>query len=74
MTLKEHGVHNYSIFLNDKTNELFAYVEVESIEKWKQIANTPICKKWWDYMKDLMETNVDNSPKAVDLEEVFHLD
>ncbi|HOK04301.1 MAG TPA: L-rhamnose mutarotase [Victivallales bacterium] len=73
-TLKDHGVHNYSIFLNDKTNELFAYVEVEDIERWNSIANTEICKKWWEYMKDLMECNPDNSPKAKKLTEVFHID
>jgi L-rhamnose mutarotase len=29
-TLKAHGVHNYSIFLNAETNQLFAYAEIES--------------------------------------------
>ena len=31
-------------------------------------------RKWWDYMADIMETNPDNSPVAIDLHEVFHLD
>lgn len=33
-----------------------------------------INRKWWDYMADIMETNPDNSPVAVDLQNVFHLD
>ena len=33
-----------------------------------------ITLKWWAYMKDIMETNPDNSPVTVPLQEVFHLD
>ena|SRR5258708_4944458 len=72
--LKEHGVHNYSIFLNRHNETLFAYVEIESEELWTKIAETPICRRWWSYMKDLMVTNIDDSPMTVALDEVFHLD
>jgi len=71
--LKEHGVHNYSIFLDSETHTLFGYAEIESEEKWKTIANTETCKKWWAHMADLMETNKDKSPISVDLKSVFHL-
>lgn len=71
--LKEHGVHNYSIFLDKDTHFLFGYAEVESEEKWNAIAETDICKKWWTYMKDLMETNSDDSPVSVDLNSVFYM-
>ena len=71
--LKEHGAHNYSIFLDEETNTLFAYVELESEELWDKVAQTDECKKWWDFMKDIMETNTDNSPKSVELKEVFYL-
>jgi L-rhamnose mutarotase len=33
-----------------------------------------IMRKWWDYMKELMDTNPDGSPVAKELVEVFHLD
>jgi L-rhamnose mutarotase len=66
-------VHNYSIFFDEETHTLFGYVEIESEEKWNAIANTEICKKWWDFMADCMETNPDNSPKSSNLEEVFHI-
>jgi len=72
--LKQHGVHNYSIFLNAGSDDLFAYVEIESEERWQEIARTDECHRWWAYMKDLMLTNTDNSPMSVELEEVFHLD
>lgn len=70
----EYGGKNYSIFLDEKTLELFAYIEIESEEKWAKTAETEICKKWWNFMADIMETNSDNSPQSVDLKNVFHLD
>ena len=72
--LKEHGVRNYSIFLHSDSNQLFAYAEIESEARWLQIAQTEPCQRWWAHMKDLMLTNDDHSPKAIDLDEVFHLD
>ena len=72
--LKTHGVHNYSIFLEPKTDQLFAYAEIESEELWAAIAETVECKRWWVYMRDVMPTNVDNSPVSGELKEVFHLD
>ena len=72
--LKSHGVKNYSIFLHPETNQLFGYAEIEDEARWIAIANTPACRKWWAYMKDMMPTNPDNSPKSVGLREVFHID
>ena len=71
--LKEHGVRSYSIFLHPQTNQLFAYAELEDEQKWSALARTDICRKWWAYMRDIMPSNPDNSPVAVDLPEVFHL-
>ena len=73
-TLKSHGVHNYSIFLDPDTSQLFAYVEIEDEARWNRIAETEACRKWWAYMRDLMPSNPDNSPKSKDLREVFHID
>ena len=71
--LKDHGSHNYSIFLDEETSDLFAYVELENADLWNKVAETEECKKWWAFMKDIMETNPDNSPKSVELKEVFYL-
>jgi len=38
------------------------------------LPNSPLVRKWWDYMAPLMETHPDNSPVAQPLTEVFHLD
>jgi len=72
--IHEYGGKNYSIFLDEETNVLFGYLEVEDEAKWAQSADTEINRKWWDFMADIMDTNPDNSPVSVDLQEVFHLD
>jgi L-rhamnose mutarotase len=72
--LKQHGVSNYSIFLERETNQLFGYAEIEWEELWQEIADTDECKRWWEFMKDVMPTNADNSPVSINLDEVFHLD
>ncbi len=72
--LKNHGVSNYSIFLNKETNQLFGYAEIESEALWNSIAATEICRKWWAFMNDVMLANADNSPVSTELRKVFHLD
>lgn len=73
MALEQHGVHNYSIFLDRETEKLFAYAEIESEELWQQIAQTDECRRWWSFMKELMLSNSDDSPIVGSLDEVFHL-
>ena len=72
--IHEYGGKNYTIFLDRETLTLFGYIELLDEEKWNQSAETEICRKWWDYMADIMETNPDNSPVSIDLKTVFHLD
>jgi len=72
--LKAHGLHNYSIFLLAETRQLFAYLEVEDEARWREIAQTPECKRWWSHMSDIMPSNPDDSPVATGLTEQFHLD
>lgn len=72
--IHNYGGRNYTIFLDKDTDTLFGYLEVEDEELWAKSANDPVCRKWWDYMADVMDTNEDNSPVSIDLKEVFHLD
>jgi L-rhamnose mutarotase len=72
--LINHGVINYSIFLDKNSNDLFAYAEIEDLKKWEEIAKTDVCQKWWVYMAPLMEVNEDKSPVSQDLLEVFHIE
>ncbi|HXW07860.1 MAG TPA: L-rhamnose mutarotase [Vicinamibacterales bacterium] len=72
--LLAHGVHTYSIFLDPATNDLFAYAEIESEERWAAVAGTEVCQRWWRYMRDLMPTHPDDSPESATLREVFHIE
>jgi L-rhamnose mutarotase len=73
-TLLAHGVVTYSICLDPETGDLFGYVEIEDEARWAAIAGTDVCRRWWQYMCDIMPANPDNSPVSRDLREVFHLD
>lgn len=72
--LHEAGVLDYSIFLDDATGTLFAVQKLTDDNTLDALPELPVVKKWWAYMADLMETNPDNSPLALPLREVFHLD
>ena len=72
--LKEHGVHNYSIYLDTETSMLFGYAEIESEARWEAIGRTEICRKWWNHMSDIMPSERDGKRISRDLREVFHLD
>ena len=71
--LKETGIADYSIFLDEETNVLFACFSIEDDKPLKELPGKEIMKKWWDYMKDIMETREDNSPISIPLKEVFYL-
>ena len=72
--LKEAGVSEYSIFLDEETNTLFAFQKVNGEEGSQDLGQTEIVKKWWKFMSDIMETNPDNSPVTVPLQEVFFME
>src|SRR5262245_56923300 len=71
--LKQTGIKEYSIFLDEETNTLFAYFTINDATKLGELPDEPIMKKWWGYMKDIMETNGDDSPVTIPLKEVFYL-
>jgi len=72
--LKENGIKEYSIFLDEETNYLFAYLMIEDVRRLDKLQEQEVMKKWWDYMKDIMETNEDNSPVSISLNEVFYME
>lgn len=72
-TLKQHGAHHYSIFLDEQRHLLFAYVEMESEARWNAVAETEVCQRWWRHMTDVMPANADNSPVSATLRPVFYL-
>lgn len=72
--LQDAGIHDYSIFLDEETNTLFAVQKVDGNAGSQDLGKTEIVQRWWAYMADIMETNPDNSPVSIPLPEVFYLD
>ena len=71
--LKQADISSYSIFLDENTNDLFGVMDVVNQNALDELPSNPIMKKWWTYMKDIMETNEDHSPISIPLKEVFYL-
>ena len=71
--LKETGISEYSIFLDETGETLFGVLKVTQIEKMDELPANEVMKKWWAYMSDIMETNADHSPVSIPLKELFYL-
>lgn len=71
--LKESGISEYSIFLDEETGILFGVLQSEEPTLPDSLPQNPVMKRWWNYMKDIMESNADNSPVSISLKEVFYL-
>lgn len=71
--LKESGVADYSIFLDEETSSLFGVLKVKNKAALDALPQQPVMQKWWAYMSDLMASNPDNSPVSIPMEEVFYL-
>ncbi len=72
--LKGAGVSEYSIFLDEETNILFAFQKVSGDGGSQDLGQTEIVQKWWAFMADVMKTNPDKSPISIPLEEVFYME
>ena len=72
--IRDSGVCDYSIFLDDETDTLFGVQKVSGDGGSQDLGSLDIGKRWWAYMADLMETNPDQSPVSIPLREVFYLE
>ncbi len=71
--LKETGVADYAIFLDEETSDLFGVLKLAEGSTMDDLPNHPVMQRWWSYMRDIMETNPDHSPVSTPLKEVFYL-
>lgn len=72
--LKENGISDYTIFLDEETNTLFAVQQQSSNQSSQMLGSHPLVQRWWAYMSDIMDTQPDLSPVTIPLEQVFHMD
>lgn len=71
--LKDSGISEYSIFLEQETGNLFGFLKIEKPIKLAELPSFQVMQEWWKFMGDIMETNPDNSPVSIPLKEVFYL-
>jgi L-rhamnose mutarotase len=68
------GIYDYSIFLDEETLHMFAVLKLKDDNTRQALPQHPLMRRWWDYMRDLMETHSDGRPVEWPLKPVFHLD
>ncbi|AJY45500.1 L-rhamnose mutarotase [Martelella endophytica] len=71
--LKQAGVSDYSIWLDEETHHLFAVLKRNDDHTMEGLPKNEVVRRWWDFMADVMETTPDNSPVEVPLTKMFHL-
>jgi L-rhamnose mutarotase len=72
--LREAGIYDYSIFLDEETLHLFAVLKLKGDHRRESLPRHPVMRRWWDYMADLMETEPDKRPREWPLVPLFHLE
>ena len=72
--LKDSGIHDYSIFLDEETLHLFAVLKLRPDNKREELPRQPVMQRWWTYMADLMETEPSQRPREWPLVQMFHLE
>lgn len=71
--LREAGVVDYSIHLDEETNVLFAIMNRRKDHTLDELPQTELMKKWWAHMADIMETLTDNEPVSTPLTYMFEM-
>lgn len=71
--LKNAGISDYSIFLHEETNSLFAVLRRTPDHTMDNLPLEPIMQKWWAHMADIMASDDNNEPVVEPLERVFHM-
>lgn len=71
--LRESGISDYSIFLDEETLALFAVLELADDNNRDALPNHPVMQRWWDHMAPLMEVEPGNRPSEWPLTPMFHL-
>ena len=62
LLLKDAGIKEYSIYLDETTGILFGALVISDRKQLDLLPAKAVMKKWWAFMSDIMDTNEDNSP------------
>ena len=72
--LRESGISDYSIFLDEERHVLFAVLKRSADHTMASLAQHPVMQRWWAHMGDIMRTQPDGSPVVDALPCLFHMD
>jgi L-rhamnose mutarotase len=72
--LRASGIHDYSIFLDEDTLQLFAVLKLRPGHTVATLPDHPVMRRWWDHMAELMEVEPGNRPREWALKRVFYLE
>ena len=72
--LRDAGISDYSIFLDEETNTLFAVLRRRDGHRIDELAKSALMRRWWDHMADIMVVQDDLAPVQRPLRLVFHME
>lgn len=72
--LKDAGVSDYSIHLDEEHNLLFGVLWRRDDHGMAELPNHAVMRRWWTEMADIMQTKPDNEPVAVPLQTMFYME
>ena len=72
--LRSHGVYDYSIFLDEQTDTLFALQHRREGHTADELPSVELMQRWFRHMEGLLVLESDGSPIVKPLVEVFHMD
>ena len=71
--LREAGISDYWIFLDEETGALFATLELAEQNQRDTLPAHSVMQRWWESMAPLMETQANNRPLEWPLTPMFHM-
>lgn len=71
--LRDAGISDYWIFLDEETGALFATLELAEVNQRDALPGHPVMQQWWESMAPLMETQADSRPLEWSLTPMFHM-
>lgn len=71
--LREAGISDYSIFLDEETHVLFAVLRRTADHRMDSLPQAEVMQRWWRHMADLMDTQADGAPRQQPLRPMFHM-
>jgi L-rhamnose mutarotase len=71
--LKDAGVGDYFIYLDEQTDTLFATMKITDKNAVDALSDKKVMHKWWKYMSDITVSDAEGVPVLTTLNELFHL-